>query len=88
VVLMSEPKPRKPTTDRGILRPAAGVDISGAKLTRLRVERAWSREQLADRVGVKPVTISVWENGTRRPKIASFAALCEALGCQPADLLK
>lgn len=80
--------PRKPTTDRGIKRPAAGVDIDPAKLTRLRLEKAWTREQLAEAVGVKMVTVATWENGDRRPKTAKLAALCEALGCRPADLLK
>jgi transcriptional regulator with XRE-family HTH domain len=78
-------KQRTRLTD--IRRPASGIDIDTKRLIRLRIEKSWSREELAARTGVSPATVAAWENGERRPTTVTLAALCEALGCQPSDLL-
>src|SRR5438046_4668162 len=36
---------------------------------------------------VTPDAIAKIENGQRRPKTVTLARMCEAVGCQPADLL-
>jgi len=71
----------------GIRRPASGITIDNKRLMRLRNEKTWSREELGKRAGISPATVTKLENGERRPKPATLAAICEALGCQPGDLL-
>ena len=44
--------------------------------------------ELADKVGVTVVNLSVLKNGCARAiRFSTLAALCQALGCQPGDLL-
>jgi putative transcriptional regulator len=44
--------------------------------------------ELADKVGVTVVNLSVLKNGRARAiRFSTLAALCQALGCQPGDLL-
>jgi transcriptional regulator with XRE-family HTH domain len=71
-----------------VTHPAAGVDLDPAKLTRLREEHAWSRQNLAQKAGVTRDSISKYENGARRPKPGTLQALCEVLDCQPGELLR
>ncbi|MGH3646886.1 MAG: helix-turn-helix domain-containing protein, partial [Micromonosporaceae bacterium] len=43
---------------------------------------------LADRVGITPANLAVLKNGRAKAvRFATLAALCEALECQPGDLL-
>lgn len=56
-------------------------------LDRLLAERAMTLTELADRVGVTVVNLSVLKNGRARAvRFSTLTALCEALGCQPGDL--
>jgi putative transcriptional regulator len=44
---------------------------------------------LADRVGITPANLAVLKNGRAKAvRFATLAALCEALDCQPGDLLR
>jgi putative transcriptional regulator len=44
---------------------------------------------LAERVGITPANIAVLKNGRAKAvRLATLAALCEALDCQPGDLLR
>ena len=44
---------------------------------------------LADQVGITPANIAVLKNGRAKAvRFATLAALCEALDCQPGDLLR
>ena len=44
--------------------------------------------ELAERVGITIANVSVLKNGKARAlKISTLAKLCEALDCQPGDLL-
>ena len=44
---------------------------------------------LAERIGITVVNLSVLKNGRARAiRFSTLAALCEALECQPGDLLK
>jgi transcriptional regulator with XRE-family HTH domain len=51
-----------------------------------RVERAWSQQELADRVGTTPVNISRWENGLTFPSPYFRQRLCEVFGNTLAEL--
>jgi putative transcriptional regulator len=56
-------------------------------LDRLLAERAMTLTELADRVGVTVVNLSVLKNGRARAvRFSTLTALCEVLGCQPGDL--
>jgi transcriptional regulator with XRE-family HTH domain len=75
-----------------IKRPGAGVDIDRERLIRLREVRLMSRAQLAARMSgdgfsITPDAIAKIENGYRRPKTATLGRMCEALDCEPEDLL-
>lgn len=44
---------------------------------------------LAQRVGITPANLAVLKNGRAKAvKFSTLAALCEALDCQPGDLLR
>ncbi|MEU2856714.1 helix-turn-helix domain-containing protein [Streptomyces syringium] len=58
---------------------AVDIDVMLAK-------RKMSVGELAERVGITPANLAVLKNG--RAKAVRFAALCEALECQPGDLLR
>ena len=52
-------------------------------------KRKMSVTELANRVGITIANISVLKNGKAKAlKISTLAKLCEALGCQPGDLLE
>jgi putative transcriptional regulator len=51
-------------------------------------QRGMTLTELADRVGVTVVNLSVLKNGRARAiRFSTLAALCEVLDCQPGDLL-
>ncbi len=44
---------------------------------------------LAERVGITPANLAVLKNGRAKAvRFTTLAALCEALDCQPGDLLR
>ena len=44
---------------------------------------------LADLIGITPANLAVLKNGRAKAvRFATLAALCEALDCQPGDLLR
>jgi putative transcriptional regulator len=52
-------------------------------------KRKMSVGWLADRVGITPANLAVLKNGRAKAvRFATLAALCEALECQPGDLLR
>jgi putative transcriptional regulator len=52
-------------------------------------KRKLSVGELADRVGITPANLAVLKNGRAKAvRFATLAALCEALDCQPGDLLR
>jgi putative transcriptional regulator len=52
-------------------------------------ERGMTLTELADRIGITVVNLSVLKNGRARAiRFSTLAALCEVLDCQPGDLLK
>ncbi|MEV5516961.1 helix-turn-helix transcriptional regulator [Streptomyces flaveolus] len=52
-------------------------------------KRKMSVGELAERVGITPANLAVLKNGRAKAvRFATLAALCEALECQPGDLLR
>ena len=58
-------------------------------LDRLLERRGMTLTELADEVGVTVVNLSVLKNGRARAiRFSTLSAICEALECQPGDLLR
>jgi putative transcriptional regulator len=79
-------------TDAGPPRRAgdgpAGADAIQVRLDDLLAERGITLTELADRVGITIVNLSILKNGRARAiRFSTLARLCEVLGCQPGDLL-
>ena len=56
-------------------------------LDRLLADRELTLSELADRVGVTVVNLSVLKNDRARAvRFSTLTAICDALGCQPGDL--
>jgi putative transcriptional regulator len=51
--------------------------------------RKMSVGALAERVGITPANLAVLKNGRAKAvRFTTLEALCEALGCQPGDILR
>jgi len=58
------------------------------QLDRLLEERGMTLTELASRVDVTVANLSILKNGRARAiRFSTLTGLCEALGCQPGDLL-
>jgi len=76
-------------------RRAAGIadDIDGEQAIEVRLgtllaERGMTLTELSERVGVTLVNLSVLKNGHARAiRFSTLAAICDALECQPGDVL-
>jgi transcriptional regulator with XRE-family HTH domain len=55
-------------------------------LAALRAKHQFSQSQLADRVGVAPLTLGRWERGEALPRKYYWGKLCEALECSEKEL--
>jgi putative transcriptional regulator len=65
----------------------AGAPIA-VRLDDLLAERGMTLTELAERVGITIVNLSILKNGRARAiRFTTLAGLCQALGCQPGDLL-
>jgi putative transcriptional regulator len=57
-------------------------------LDKLLADRGLTLTELSDRVGVSVVNLSILKNGHARAiRFSTLTRLCEALDCQPGDLL-
>lgn len=57
-------------------------------LDRLLAERSMTLTELADRVGVTVVNLSVLKNDRAKAvRFSTLTAICDVLGCQPGDVL-
>jgi putative transcriptional regulator len=64
---------------------AAGIRV---RLDELLRDRGMTLTELSERVGVTIVNLSILKNGHARAiRFSTLARLCEALACQPGDLL-
>jgi putative transcriptional regulator len=58
-------------------------------LDRLLEERGMTLTELAERVDITVVNLSILKNARARAiRFSTLSALCEALDCQPGDLLR
>ena len=58
------------------------------RLDRLLMQRRMSLTELADRVGVTVVNLSILKTGKARAiRFSTLESLCRELGCQPGDVL-
>ncbi|SCL23935.1 putative transcriptional regulator [Micromonospora nigra] len=56
-------------------------------LDRLLIEHRMTLAELAERVGVTVVNLSVLKNGRARAvRFSTLTAICDVFGCQPGDL--
>ena len=55
------------------------------ELTRIRAERGWTQQRLADESGVNKATINQIERGRRSPNVETLEKLAVALGAEVAD---
>ena len=59
------------------------------RLDRLLLDRRMSLTELADRVGVTIANLSILKTGKARAiRFSTLDAICEALSCQPGDILR
>lgn len=59
------------------------------RLDELLAERGMTLTELAERVGVTVVNLSVLKNNRARAiRFSTLTAVCDALACQPGDLLR
>ena len=58
------------------------------RLSEIRKSAGLTQQQLADFIGVKRTTLSMWEIGENTPPTKYLLSLAEALGCTVEDLLK
>jgi putative transcriptional regulator len=59
------------------------------RLDRLLEDRGMTLTELAQRVDVTVVNLSILKNGRARAiRFSTLTAICEALECQPGDVLK
>lgn len=70
------------------MKMARGVrGFSSAALRNARLTEGLSPAQLAQEVGVSPMTISRWESGQSLPTAHNLSAIAQVLGRHPADFV-
>jgi putative transcriptional regulator len=88
--------PRRPGAEGRPDGDAATGDAAAAgarapiavRLDDLLAERGMTLTELAERVGITIVNLSILKNGRARAiRFTTLASLCQVLGCQPGDLL-
>ena len=61
----------------------------GVKLDDLLHDRRMTLTELADRIGMALANLSILKTGKARAiRFSTLEAICEALACQPGDLLR
>jgi transcriptional regulator with XRE-family HTH domain len=59
----------------------------GEAILRLRRRAGWTQEDLAEKTGINPTSISKYERGKSPLGKVNFKKLCAALGCSPEQFL-
>jgi transcriptional regulator with XRE-family HTH domain len=62
-------------------------EIFGATVRRLRTERGWTQEDLADAAGLTTTYVGQVERGDKVPSLTVVLKLARGLGVAPPDLL-
>ncbi len=60
----------------------------GAELTRLRLDRGWSQQKLADALGYTERYIGQLERGVKSPTLRTVADIAEAFSTKPSVILR
>ena len=60
----------------------------GAELTRLRLDRGWSQQKLADALGYTERYIGQLERGVKSPTLRTVADIAEAFSTKPSMILR
>ncbi len=68
--------------------PYGFIDIDGARLRRLRRERALSQQDVERMTGVAQASLSDLEQGKRGARPSTLRKLAEILGVEPRVLMK
>ena len=59
------------------------------KIDQLLLDRRMTLTELAERVGITIVNLSILKTGKARAiRFSTLEAICEALACQPGDILR
>ena len=58
-----------------------------ANIRRMREDRGWSQEELAERAGIHRTYLSMVERMTRNPTLDVLERIANALDAEPTDLL-
>lgn len=70
------------------MAPAEADHRIVVRLDRLLDDRGMTLTELADAVGITVVNLSVLKNGRARAiRFSTLSAICEALDCEPGELL-
>jgi putative transcriptional regulator len=70
------------------MAPESDTHRVAVHLDRLLAERGMTLTELANQVGVTIVNLSILKNGHAKAiRFSTLTAICEALACQPGDLL-
>jgi transcriptional regulator with XRE-family HTH domain len=64
------------------------ITMDGAKMRRLRRERALSQQDVERITGVSQATLSDLEQGKRGARASTLRRLAEVLGVEPKELMK
>ena len=64
------------------------IQVDGARLRRLRRERALSQQDVERMTGVAQATLSDLEQGKRGARASTLRKLAELLGVKPKELMK
>ena len=64
------------------------IEVDGAKLRKLRRERALSQQDIERRTRISQATLSDLEQGKRGARASTLRKLAEALGVEPRELMK
>jgi len=68
--------------------PAPDAHAIVVHLDKLLADRGMTLTELSERVGVSVVNLSILKNGhARAVRFSTLTRLCQALGCQPGELL-
>jgi putative transcriptional regulator len=78
----------RPDGDAGDTGPDGARALIAVRLDDLLTDRGMTLTELAERVGITIVNLSILKNGRARAiRFTTLASLCQVLGCQPGDLL-
>jgi putative transcriptional regulator len=80
--------PRGPHGPGGSGGGPDGAGTIDVRLDTLLTARGMTLTELAERVGITVVNLSILKNGRARAiRFSTLVSLCEVFGCQPGDLL-